>query len=623
MNNLRLILIGFISLIIAGSLHAQDNERWYRVLVGGNPVGYLLEKNEPDGDMITSLLEMNISIGRLGSSVNMETKTFQTEKDGQLVNIYAEMYISNEKKVESVEVTKDQLIINSQGITRKLPLDTKLTGPHQLEKLVRQQIEHARESIHYTIYSAELGMYLNGKLQFTGTEQVNINGIDFNAIVVEESIQELPYTKKKWLTQQGQLLKSIEPSPFGDMEVVFTNKENALSSLKNSVDLPEEQYGSSMAYANYRLSYPRDISSMKIRIRQNRPEFGFPDFSGEYQKIVSKTDNEIILRIDKPKFTSEHEEPTQLGEYLEPNAFLDNGDGLLIQKTQSVIGDETDDWKKVQLILQWVRTNMSFDAGIALADSREVIRDLKGTCVSYAMLTAAMCKAAGIPARFLMGYVYVDGAWGGHAWSEVNINGMWIPVDAAVPNNSNIADAARFYMARSSLQSGMGQANIAGMQLFGNIEVEILEYEVNGNLYNTTEKPYRIENEMYTNPGLKFSMKKLPGFEFEDLDNFYPKKTILKQTNGSSEILVEHWTYGMEEDAKESMVNIISRVEDSEAAQPFKTERFEGLMVNGANQSVAIIKDGLKAFYSLKSLGSNHYELIDNAIKTISLTVDK
>src|SRR5690606_28462032 len=120
--------------------------------------------------------------------------------------------------------------------------------------------------------------------------------------------------------------------------------------------------------------------------------------------------------------------------------------------------------------------NMSFDAGIALADSREVMRDLKGTCISYAMLSATLCKEVGLPARYLMGYVYVDGAWGGHAWTEVNIKGHWIPIDAAVPNESSIADAARFHMLQSSLKSGVGELNIAGLQLFSNIDVEILEY---------------------------------------------------------------------------------------------------------------------------------------------------
>lgn len=622
MNKFRLIVLACILLFISKVLYGQEDERWYRVSIGGNSVGYLLEKNDSSGERNTSLTEMNISIGRLGSNVKMETKTIQIEKDGQLIGINAEMYFSNEKKVESVQVMNDHLIIESQGIQRSIPLNAKLTGPKLLQELVSRQIENKQESFHYTTYSAELGIYLNGTHKFTGTENMDINGKEFNAIIVEESFQELPYSRKKWLTQNGRLLKSTEPSPFGDMEVVWTNKENALNALNNSVDLPEEQYGRTMAYSNYRLSHPRNLSSTTIRITQKRPEFGFPDFSGEYQRVVSKSDNEIILQIDKPDLGHKQHQQNNLDEYLAPNAFLDNSDELLIKKTREVIGNETDDWEKVKLITDWVRKNMSFDPGIALADSREVFRDLKGTCVSYALLTSTMSKAAGIPARFLMGYVYVDGAWGGHAWSEVIINGQWIPIDAAVPNNTYIADAARFFMVRSSLKTGMGAANIAGMQLFGNIDVKILEYGMNEETFTATEEPYIIKDEIYSNPGLNFNMRRLEGFDFSDFDKFYPESTILKQNKVSSEIVVEHWTYGTAEDTEYSMNRILSETKSTAKPHPLNTQMYNGYKTTGSDKSVAIIKDDSKAFFSLTVTGSDHRELLAKALEAIRRTVN-
>lgn len=618
MNKCRVIIFVFITLLISKASNGQEDERWYVVSIGGSPVGYLLEKNDANEDQNTFLIEMNISIGRLGSHVKMETRTIQTEIDGRLVGIDSEMYISNEMKIESVQVMDDHLIIESQGFKRTLPLKSMLTGPEKLEELVRQQIENDQGSIRYTTYSAELGMFFNGRIEFKGTEKVSINGMEFNAIIVEESIQELPYVKKKWLTKNGKLLKSAEPSPFGETEVVWTTKERALSALNNSVDLPEEQYQSSMAYANYRLSHPRELSSIKIMIAQKRPEFGFPHFSGEYQNIISESDEEIVIQINKPILGEMQYNQGNLDEYLAPNAFLDNSDELLIKKTKEVIGDETDDWEKVKLIVAWVRENMSFDAGIALANSREVIRDLRGTCISYAMLTSTMSKAAGIPARFLMGYVYVDGAWGGHAWSEVNINGQWIPIDAAVPNSTNIADAARFYMFRSSLKDGMGKANIAGMQLFGNIDVKILEYSIEGKTNSATGKPYFIKNETYMNPGLQFKMKQLQGFNFSDLDKFFPENTILKQSNGPSDIIVSHWTFGTVEDAEFIMNRILRQTENSEKPEPFKTERYGGIKIKGSEKTMAIIKVDSKTFYTLTATGPNHFDLSAKALEAIN-----
>src|SRR5690606_35567011 len=114
-----------------------------------------------------------------------------------------------------------------------------------------------------------------------------------------------------------------------------------------------------------------------------------------------------------------------------------------------------------------------------------------------------------------------------------------------------------FVMVRSSLKEGMGAVNIAGMQLFGNIEVEILKFKMNDKNYIASEKAYSIDNDIYSNPGLSFRMKKIPGFEFSELDNFFPDKTIVKQSSGSSEIIIKHQEFGSEEEASANLQKIL------------------------------------------------------------------
>ena len=44
---------------------------------------------------------------------------------------------------------------------------------------------------------------------------------------------------------------------------------------------------------------------------------------------------------------------------------------------------------------------MTFDLGIALAPSSEILRDRRGTCVGYATLLAALARSVGIPSRVI------------------------------------------------------------------------------------------------------------------------------------------------------------------------------------------------------------------------------
>jgi len=80
----------------------------------------------------------------------------------------------------------------------------------------------------------------------------------------------------------------------------------------------------------------------------------------------------------------------------------------------------------------------SVDFSIAMAPASEVARNLAGDCTEFSMLTAAMCKALGIPARTAIGYIYYEDPrnrlpmLGFHMWTEVMINGGWQGLDATL-----------------------------------------------------------------------------------------------------------------------------------------------------------------------------------------------
>jgi Transglutaminase-like superfamily len=78
---------------------------------------------------------------------------------------------------------------------------------------------------------------------------------------------------------------------------------------------------------------------------------------------------------------------------------------------------------------------MRVDNIVPMASARVVARDLRGDCRHYALLTAALCRAQGIPSRTAIGLLYVDRpkpALGFHMWTEVWIDGRWLGLDATL-----------------------------------------------------------------------------------------------------------------------------------------------------------------------------------------------
>ncbi len=92
----------------------------------------------------------------------------------------------------------------------------------------------------------------------------------------------------------------------------------------------------------------------------------------------------------------------------------------------------------------------SRDFNDAFSTAADVARARKGDCKEHAIYLAALARARGIPARVAIGMVYLNGAFGGHMWTEVYIDGRWIPLDATL--GSGGIGAAHLKQGQSTLE---------------------------------------------------------------------------------------------------------------------------------------------------------------------------
>jgi hypothetical protein len=87
----------------------------------------------------------------------------------------------------------------------------------------------------------------------------------------------------------------------------------------------------------------------------------------------------------------------------------------------------------VRLVSATVRG--SHERGFDVAS--QVARNRQGDCTEYAVLTAALARASGLPARVVLGVALTTngdrfGAYG-HAWAEIDAGAGWQVADAALP----------------------------------------------------------------------------------------------------------------------------------------------------------------------------------------------
>jgi hypothetical protein len=225
---------------------------------------------------------------------------------------------------------------------------------------------------------------------------------------------------------------------------------------------------------------------------------------------------------------------------LKPNALLQSDESEVMRLARTIAGNEPDRFKAARKLQDWSAANMKLGLGIAGAPASEVARNRSGTCIAYSILLASLDRAAGIPSRFAMGYVYVDGIWGAHAWTEVLVNGQWIPFDSAV-YRPGIADAARFQFGSYTLDDQMSAATADGARMYGNIDVAVLEYTINGHTIRVPEgaPDHTIAGDTYGNQWLGISVRKPDGARFTTLDAVYPDSTVVAVESDSGKVTIE------------------------------------------------------------------------------------
>jgi transglutaminase-like putative cysteine protease len=117
------------------------------------------------------------------------------------------------------------------------------------------------------------------------------------------------------------------------------------------------------------------------------------------------------------------------------NKMIDSADARVAELAKRAVGSEASAWGKAVRIERWVKEALTNDTSAEMAPASVTARTRRGDCRHHAFLCAAMCRAAGVPARTAIGLVYVNRgkpAMGFHMWAEVLVDGAWRGIDSTL-----------------------------------------------------------------------------------------------------------------------------------------------------------------------------------------------
>ena len=519
------------------SEHVVSHEIQAAYLLGGQSTGSYSEKSNtmPSGE-IRTVIDSDLIFNRMGSKVEIKSiSRYDETSEGQLMSAAAD--VSSSQQVTHIEasVVSHSLHITTtaggRSYERTVALSGALLGPEAARRLVLSHRPVQGEKITYDAFYPEFGVVATVTDTVVGAEEVSTDQGRVPGIKIEQTMSAMPGKIILWLDSEGWLLRQTVPTPFGDVEALRSNAP-VLTNQVEGAALPEETFSQSIIKANVRLPEERFVDSIRLKIIHMQPDLGWPDLETENQHVMEKTRDYVILEVRRPqpkdsqKLLSANE--AMLDPFMSPNALLQSDDPVIQAIARKVVGDEHDAWKAARALQLWTNEHMQFDLGIAIAPASEVARNLRGTCFGYSMLLGALTRAAGIPSRLRMGFVYAGGIWGGHAWIDVRIGNDWIPLDGAL-YSPGPADAARFSFYTSALEDGTLTGVSSLGQLYSHADVKILEYTVAGKHVAVPDDamPFVIDKDRYRNPWLGFSVNKPASFQFADSNLTWPQTTVI------------------------------------------------------------------------------------------------
>jgi hypothetical protein len=444
---------------------------WDAVYLDGAKMGYqrvTVERIERDGQKVFHTTKlMHLTLKRYDGVVaqRMAMSTDETP-DGKVVGVSMTQYLDKgQKVVQTGRVEGDKLIVRtpSDPEGNAVPWKDGVIGFYGQELLFRMHKVKPGDRFRFLDYQLPLLAAVPTQVVVKEAEETDLlavktGGDETKAERVRKRLLRAEVLPQKvtvgdksfplprmvvWLDDKLLAVRSESDVPgLGRMTLYRTTravaeKEGAAPALMADLGLK------SLIPLNRAIERPHEASEIVYRITFKEDDDPTTTFAQDArQKVENVQGNTFDLRV---RTIREPEETRNFGrgkeDFLKSSYFLDSDNEKVRELAARVTDGETDAWRKGQRIEKWVHEHMKSNTEVNFAPASQVLRDLQGDCRQHAMLTAALCRAAGVPARTAIGLVYVPDSERGpvlgfHMWTEVWVKGQWLMLDAVLGRGS-------------------------------------------------------------------------------------------------------------------------------------------------------------------------------------------
>lgn len=147
--------------------------------------------------------------------------------------------------------------------------------------------------------------------------------------------------------------------------------------------------------------------------------------------------------------------------------FIQSGHPLIVRTARSIVAAASNGVEAALAINAWVNENVKKVPTVSLPSALDVLVQREGDCNEHTYLAVALARAAGLPAKVMVGLVYHKGAFYYHAWPAVYA-GRWLEMDPTLGEQT--VDATHIALLEGEIGDQMKL-----ISLLGRLQVELVE----------------------------------------------------------------------------------------------------------------------------------------------------
>jgi len=268
-----------------------------------------------------------------------------------------------------------------------------------------------------------------------------------------------------WIDAEGVILR--QETPFG-WSLDACNAREAMAVDKEAGDSRDLLLALAVPVSK---PIPESRAREPLRLRLKGAPFDRADLTSPRQEVKELSDESAVITLRPDNLPAESpavsDLPAGLEEFLASSPYVQANDPKLIQQAGKIIGTETNSLKAVLLIYEWVHKNVRKEPAISVPSALAVLEVMSGDCNEHTYLFVGLARAAGLPAKILVGVTYNKGAFFYHAWPAVYV-GRWLEMDPTLGQPA--VDARHIKLLEGELNDQMKL-----MVFIGKLSIEVLD----------------------------------------------------------------------------------------------------------------------------------------------------